>query len=197
MANILLNWSQGGWTTYNPNNAPGVINNIQRVDYFDATLRISKEISLRHFTVQLFADVSNLFNALRLRTDNDQDYRASLHLPVSKAYPNIPGDDKFGDYRTPGVDWQPEVIQPVQRSDGSFVPAPGDYRAFYYDGNTKKFWKVVNDPVAGNTWTLVDQATIDKINKDKAYISMPNPSTYWFLNPRNITFGLRVSFDVD
>jgi len=41
----------------------------------------------------------------------------------------------------------------------------------------------------------VNQATIDQINKDKAYINMPSISTFWFLNPRQIFFGLKLSFD--
>jgi len=41
----------------------------------------------------------------------------------------------------------------------------------------------------------VDQAKIDQVLKDKAYIDMPNQSTWWFLDPRRITFGLKLSFD--
>jgi len=37
---------------------------------------------------------------------------------------------------------------------------------------------------------------MDKILEDKAYIDMPNPSTFWFLNPRNIYFGIRLSFNI-
>jgi hypothetical protein len=41
----------------------------------------------------------------------------------------------------------------------------------------------------------VDQAKIDQINTDKTYIDMPNAQTFWFLNPRNVFFGIRLSFD--
>jgi outer membrane receptor protein involved in Fe transport len=195
MLNFLLNWQQGGWTTYNPLNAPGVSNNVQYVDYFDGTLRASKSITLKHFTIQLFADVSNLFNALRLRDAGGQDYRLSLHLPKSNAYDNIPGDDKFGDYRKPGVDWVPMEIMTTKT-----MSSIGSTVAVYYEPQTRQYWQYVDDntiPAIKDRWKLVDQKRIDQINSDKAYISMPNPSTFWFLNPRNITYGLTVSFDLD
>ena len=198
MLNLLLNWAQGGWTNYNPNNAPGIgtiVQNVQNVDYFDGTLRASKSITLKHFTIQLFADVSNLFNALRLRDAGGQDYRTSLHLPKSPAYSNIPGDDKFGDYRKPGVDWVPMEIM----GSNTMLNA-GSTRAVYYEPQTKQYWQYMDDktiPAIKDRWKLVDQKRIDQINSDKAYINMPNPSTFWFLNPRNITYGLTVSFDLD
>jgi Outer membrane receptor proteins, mostly Fe transport len=198
MVNLFLNWSAGGWTTYNPNNAgtstgslninntPSnkIQNNVQYVDYFDATLRVSKAITFKHINVQLFADVSNLFNAKRLNNTDDRDYRLSLHLPKSEAYNNIPGNDRFGDYRNPDVDWQPEESAP-------HTGVPSSTRTWYYDGNGA-FWQYTN-----GQWTQVDQARVDQANKDKAYVNMPNPSTYWFLNPRNITIGLTISFDID
>lgn len=201
MASILLNWSAGGWTTYNPQNAPGIMNNVQYVDYFDARLRASKSFVFKRFNIQLYVDISNLFNTLRLNNTGDIAYQASLHLPESNAYLNIPGDDKFGDYRTPGVDWVPEVYQ---ASMAQTMKGAGSTVAVYYENSTGKYWQY--DPTitlpAGTTdqtprWKVVDQARIDQINKDKAYIDMPNPSTYWFLNPRNISFGLRLNIDID
>ena len=204
MANLLLRWNQGGWTTYNPNNAGTlnitnntsnkIQNNVQYLDYFDATLRVSKSITIRHFTIQIFADITNLFNTMRLNNTGDLNYRKSLHLPKSEAYNNIPGDDKFGAYRDPGVEWQPE------ENGVNLNGVPASTRAIYYDGNTGTYWQYANDPSIPNIrdrWSQVDQKRIDQINRDKAYIDMPNPSTYWFLNPRNITCGLRVSFDID
>jgi outer membrane receptor protein involved in Fe transport len=191
LLNLILNWSQGGWTTYNPNNAPGINNNVQYVDYYDGRIRASKTIALKHFSIQFYADVSNLFNLLRLRSgaDGDQDYRRSLHFPTSLAYPNIPGDDKLGDYRKPGIEWQP-MINGVDLS----VPptAQTSTRVIYYEQRTKTYWQNVN-----SAWSPVDQQRMDQINGDKAYIYMPNPSTFWFLNPRNITYGLNISFDLE
>jgi outer membrane receptor protein involved in Fe transport len=202
MVNLLLRWNQGGWTTYNPNNAGTqnyanntnnkIQNNVQYVDYFDAALRVSKSITIKHVTVQLFADISNLFNTKRLNNTGDQDYRLSLHLPKSDAYNNISGSDKFGDYREPSAEWQP------MQSSSDFNSVPSSSRVWYYDGKT--YWQYTNDPTIPNIrdrWTQVDQKKIDQVLKDKAYINMPNPSTYWFLNPQNITYGLSVSIDID
>ena len=196
MVSVLLNWAAGGWTTYNPQNAPGIVNNVQYVDYFDGSLRASKSFTFRHFNIQFFADVSNLFNALRLNNTTDQDYRRSLHLSQSNAYPNIPGNDKLGDYREPSATWVPEVYQKdmTQTMNGA-----GSTVAIYYEGSTSKYWQYVDNPTipVHQRWQQVDQARLDQINKDKAYINMPSPSTYWFLNPRNITYGLRVSVNLD
>jgi hypothetical protein len=172
---------------------------VQVVDYFDGTIRISKSISIHRFSLQMFLDINNLFNSLRLYNRDDQNYQESLHLPKSPAYSNIPGDDRFGDYRTPGVGWQPEVYQAeIQHKDGTFINAPDDTHAFFYEGNTGKYWRVVKDQTTSvRSWAQVDQATIDKVNRDKAYIQMPNPSTFWFLNPRAIFVGVRFSLDLD
>jgi outer membrane receptor protein involved in Fe transport len=195
---LLLNWSAGGWTTYNPQNVSGIVNNVQFVDYFDGTMRISKTISIYRFSLQMFLDINNLFNSLRLFNPYDQKYQESLHLPKSLAYSNIPGDDRFGDYRSPGVDWQPEIYQAeIQHKDGTFINAPDDTQAFFYESNSGKYWHVVKDQAGARSWAEVDQATIDKVNQDKAYIQMPNPSTFWFLNPRAFTVGIRLSMDLE
>jgi outer membrane receptor protein involved in Fe transport len=194
MVNLLLRWTQGGWTTYNPNNAGTtgvnntnnkIQNNVQFVDYFDASLRASKSITIKPFTIQIFADISNLFNLRRLNNTGDLDYRKSLHLPKSIAYNNIPGNDKFGDYREPGVAWQP--IENGNPSNNANDPA-----WFYVDG---KYYYALKD--ANGNPVEVEGAKVKQALDNKAYINMPNPSTFWFLNPRNITYGLRVSFDLD
>lgn len=195
MVNLLLNWSQGGWTTYNPNNVAGVLNNLQYVDYFDGRLRVSKGVRIGSFSIQLFADVSNLFNTKRLRLSYSDltksgAYINSLHLPESDAYRgiNIPGKDKIGDYREPGVEWQPMKYQ--HKVEGTGVSK--DTRAIFYEGSTGRYWRAKD-----GGWVEVDKNEIDRINSTKAYIQMPNPSTFWFLNPRNITFGLNISIDFD
>ena len=61
-----------------------------------------------------FMDANNLFDHRRMSLSNftgkagDQEYYLnSLHLPESDEYDNIPGDDRVGAYRKPGVDYQP------------------------------------------------------------------------------------------
>jgi len=197
-ANIVLDWQAGNWTTFNPNNIPSIAYNVETVDFFNTILRVEKTVSFGKFSAQLFVDINNVFNTLRLSNTSDLDYMYSLHLPTNAAYDNIPGNDKVGEYRKPGVDWQPEVYQyEIRKNDGSYTIAPDDERAIFYEGKSGMYWRVNKDQNTGNTsWVRVDQATIDKINKDKAYINMPSISTFWFLNPRQIFFGLKLSFDL-
>jgi outer membrane receptor protein involved in Fe transport len=188
MLNMLLYWNEGGWSTYNPKNAKGVQNNIQFVDYLDAQMRVSKTVSFSGLRIQLLADFSNLLNALRLRDTGDQDYRISLHLPRNKGYDNIPGHDKFGDYRQPGVAFQPmEYLAVVDQTR----PA-ASAKVIYYEGTTGRYWQCTD-----SQWAEVSKSRLDRINEDHSYIDMPGPSTYWFLNPRAVMFGARVSFDLN
>ena len=142
--NVTADWQAGYWTTWNPLNVPSIAYNVQAVDFFNTTLRIDKYIELGKFKVQLFMDISNVFDTRRLTNTADQDYMRSLHLPKSDAYDNIPGDDKVGDYREPTVEFQPmqyrKVIEGTDR--------PNDYRAIYSEGNTGKYWQVVPDAQA-------------------------------------------------
>jgi hypothetical protein len=158
------------------------------VDYFNTTLRADKTANVGKFRIQLFMDVNNLFNTLRLWNSGDYSYLLSLHLPKSKDYPNMVGDDKVGDYRKLGVDFQP-------MQNGINLSQAGIPRLIYYDNNERsanfgKYYEYVN-----NQWSEVAKNRIDKIIADKAYIDMPNASTYWFLDPRLIYFGLKISFD--
>jgi outer membrane receptor protein involved in Fe transport len=186
--NVVLDWQDGPWTTWNPGGLSYVAYNVKAVDYFNATMRLDKTIRFGKFRAQLFVDVTNVFNTLRLWNTGDYNYMSSLHLPKSKDYQNMVGDDKVGDYRALGVDFQP-------MQNGVDLTQPGKARLIYYDNNERnqtygQYFEYVN-----NQWAQVDQKRIDKILADKAYIDMPNASTYWFLDPRKIYFGLKISFD--
>ena len=186
MLNVLLNWQASNWVTWNPANIASIAYNVKTVDYFDATLRLTKTLDIGKVRLQLLMDMTNVFNALRLWDIYNRDYMMSLHLPPSEAYDNIPGDDRVGDYRKPGVEFQPMEYQGVIDRTKT-----GKERAIYFEGTTGKYFQYT----AGE-WSEVDQKRIDQVLKDKAYIDMPNASTFWFLNPRNIYFGARLSFDL-
>ncbi len=185
---LILNWSQGGWTTYNPKGAKGIYYNVQYIDYYGGTLRASKTFSINKFRIQALFDMGNIFNRLDLRDTGSQSYRLSLHLPRSEAYDAIPGDDKFGEYRDPEVEWQPmEYRYIVDRSQAS-----ASSRAIYYEGSSGRYWQYSPDG-----WGEVASSRIEEINRTKAYIDNPEPSTFSFLNPRGWNFGLRLSFDLN
>jgi outer membrane receptor protein involved in Fe transport len=189
--NVTADWQAGYWTTWNPLNVPALAYNVQAVDFFNTTLRLEKYISIANFKIQLFMDISNVLNTRRLTNTGDRDYMSSLHLPKSEAYDNIPGDDKVGNFREPDVEYQPMRYRKVIEG----TSCPDDFRAIYFEGNTSKYWQVVPDGQGSTKWVEVNKAKIDKVLSDKAYIDMPNQSTWWFLDPRRFTFGLKLSFD--
>ncbi len=190
--NTTLDWQDGYWTTYNPKNVASIAYNVQAIDFYNTALRLDKSIVIGKCKLQLFMDINNVLNTLQLYNTGDLGYMESLHLPKNAAYDNIVGNDKVGDYRTPSVAWQPEIYQNTVQGTNP----PVDFRAIYYESSTGMYWQVVKDASTGIlSWKQVDQGRIDQINKDKAYINMPNASTFWFLNPRQIFFGVRFSIN--
>jgi len=185
MLNILMDWQSGYWSTWNPKGITAVGYNVQAVDYFNTNLRLSKTFNVGKLSFDFFMDVNNVFNTHRLWNRTDQFYLASLHLPKSDTYDNIPGEDKIGDYREPGVEYQPMVYQYVID-----INQTGKERAIYYEGSSEKYFEFKN-----GEWSQVEQSRIDQILDDKAYIDMPNASTFWFLDPRKIFFGITISFN--
>jgi outer membrane receptor protein involved in Fe transport len=188
--NVVLDWQSGYWTTWNPNGLLNIAYNVQAVDYFNSYLRLQKNISIGRMSLQVFVDVNNVLDTHRLWNTNDIDYMTSLHLPQNSAYSNvnIPGDDKVGNYRKPGAEWQP--MEQIGRVDPAHPPANDKKRAIYYETTTGQYWWYQND-----AWSHVPQQKINQVLDDKAYINMPNQSTFWFLDPRNFFFGLTFSFN--
>ena len=183
--NTIFDWQAGYWTTWNPNSLPYVAYNVQALDYYNIYMRLEKAIDVGKFKVQLFLDIDNVLNTHRLWNVTDQAYMTSLHLPNSEDYNNIPGDDKVGDYRELGVDYQP-------MENGVDFSQAGLSGVIYYHGGSQKYYEYVN-----SQWQEVEQGKMNRVLDDKAYIDMPNASTYWFLDPRRIHLGLRVSFNFD
>lgn len=214
LMNLLLNWQAGQWETWNPNMVATVENNVQQTDYFNSVLRLSKTFQFKKFRIQAFVDIDNLFNYRRMSLVNWEDnddrnfYYNSLHLPesgevvesvssaggltiiwkekTSKAYDNIPGNDRIGDYRKSGVEFQP--IEIVGAIDENTNPEPG---LIYYSHQTERYVEYMDE-----TWVVVNPKRIEKILEDKAYIDMPNQDCFTFLNPRQFYYGLRISFDL-
>ena len=122
-------------------------------------------------------------------------YMTSLHLPEDAfedspkgaPYDYIPGDDRPGDYRKPGTSFVPiEIVGNV-----SEVQDPAS-RPLYYEeseggGGTYMRWR-------DGQWSPADDAFVNKVLENKQYIDMPNMTHFTFLNPRDFTFGLRLTF---
>jgi hypothetical protein len=200
--NFIGRWTAGYWLSWNPNNIPGINYNVQWNDFLNIDLKISKSFTFGKFQVKFFMDIFNLFNQKYLSGSSFYDaddynyYMYSLHLPKDKAnalgspdapYPNIPGNDKPGDYRPTGVDYVP--IEYMGRID--FENSTGLASVIYYNAEDASYWKY-----SAGQWLLEDKSRVNQVLEDKAYIDMPNQTYFSFLNPRDIFFGLTISFDL-
>ena len=202
--NFVGAWSSGYYFTWaGGSSIPGLQNNVQWADYWNLDMRISKNFQIgNRFNIQLFADISNVFNYKYMTTygfvtgtDYNQ-YMQSLHLPAfapevdqQVGYVNIPGDDRGGSYRQPGVEFQP-ILAYRRFSDIQSIPTP-ETRPFYYAADQGAYYQYTN-----GAWQLVDQGRLQQVLDDKAYIDMPNQDTFSFLNPRMIFWGIRFSVDL-
>lgn len=192
-ANVIADWKSGGYTTWYTNIIYAVDQNVKLRNYYNLVLRLNKTFTWKKTRYVLFVEIDNLLNTKRLSgasfydSNDEKDYFNSLHLPKNKAYNNIPGTDKAGDYRKEGVDYQP--IEIVGSINSQTVPVEG---VFYYESTTQKYMYY-----ADGNWKDVPKSTINKVLEDKAYINMPNQDSFNFLNPRQVFFGLRMSFDLN
>ncbi|NLT51481.1 MAG: TonB-dependent receptor [Ignavibacteria bacterium] len=195
---VLGNWIAGEYVTYNPKNLSQVVNNVQVTDYYNIDLRINKSFNFDKFSVMLYMDISNLLNAKRLSGKSFYDgfdqqfYLASLHLPKNEGYDNIVGEDRVGDYRKTGVPYQPvfgvEKIETVLKP-GEKLSDRYESGVIYYDKSNSKYVEL-----QGEAMTEVDKGRMDKLLEDKAYIDMPNNTSFSFLDPRQIYFGINLTF---
>ncbi|MCX6122048.1 MAG: TonB-dependent receptor [Ignavibacteriales bacterium] len=198
--NILADWRAGSWLNYNPKGAQEYLNipNVQLADYFNIDLRLNKSFNFKNINLMVFIDVRNLFNIRRLSGVgyyygfDQQFYYQSLHLPESTAYDNIPGDDRINDYRKDGV-----AFQPIEQAGNVYSIDPNSIHytasgqsAIYYNTPTKQYLRYVN-----NSWSEVPSGEMKQILDDKAYIDMPNITSSAFLDPRQIFFGINISFN--
>ncbi|MDZ7290447.1 MAG: TonB-dependent receptor, partial [candidate division KSB1 bacterium] len=189
--NILADWRAGYYTTWNPLNIPAIAQNVKTKDWYNVNLRLTKTFTYGKTKLTFLMDVNNLLDTKRLSLvgfydfNDYQDYFNSLHLPKSNAYTNIVGKDKAGDYRKDGVPYQP--IKQVGVVTELATPNP---KVIYYERTSGRYMNFLN-----NAWSEVEKGKMQKILDDKAYIDMPNQTSFNFLDPRDVFFGLRASFD--
>ena len=189
---VIGSWQKGAKYTWTGGGAiPGVINNVSFVDSWNANLRFTKNITVAGRRAQFFVDIFNVLNARRLSFNgfvdgNDQlSYLRSLHLPESEDYQtNIPGNDKIGAYREYSVPYQPMQRIPARES----ITAPKE-GVIYWEYNSRQYLVYRDD-----AWGVADSQVVDQVIQDKAYIDMPNQSFLTFLDPRDVYWGIRLSF---
>ena len=96
----------------------------------------------------------------------------------------MPGDDKPGTYRQSNVAYQPIVaVVNIQN-----LSTPHE-KPIYYNYADESYYQYRN-----GGWVQADQSFVNQVLEDKAYIDMPNLSSFAFFNPRNVVFGVRVTF---
>jgi hypothetical protein len=190
-ASVIATWQAGAKFTWaGGGSKPGVLNNTQFRDNWNVNLRLTKNFTVKGRRAQFFVDIYNVFNRRTLTFNGffdgvDQNaYLLSLHLPESPDYPNIPGDDRIGEYRKDGVAFQPMIN--VTSRDQVGAPKP---QAIYWESESRSFIEY-----ADGAWQPVDQARLDRVLEDKAYIDMPNQGFLTFLDPRDIYWGVRFTF---
>ncbi|ARA93136.1 hypothetical protein AWN76_008170 [Rhodothermaceae bacterium RA] len=201
-------WDIGGntFTLRGAGNDRRIAYNVKWKDYWMFDMRLSKNFNTSIGNAQFYIDIENVFNIRQLywrggrifNGDNDmRDYFRSLHLPapeelyaglpeesLNPGYNWVPGKDQPGDYRKPGVAFDP--IYAVQEIGGVTSPIEG---ALYYDLSQGRYMTYT-----GGSWGPADERRVDQVLEDKAYIDMPNNYVMGFLNPRNVFFGFRLSF---
>lgn len=204
--NLLGEWRRGQpltWTGQQRNlvegRSPvrGLQNNVRWRDFYNLDLRLSKSFDAGFGRAQFFVDVTNVLNLRRLNrygifmSDLDEEsYLKSLHLPEDTfedleggdPYLFIPGSDKPGDFRREGIEFVPiEVV--------SGLPESGQSRPLYYNVDDQLYYQWDD-----GAFRQADERFVEQVLDDKAYIDMPNNTSYLFLNPRNVFFGIRLSF---
>lgn len=117
---FLASWSAGPYFSWTGpgGTIPGHTNNIQWADFYNADLRLSKEVEVGPFAMELFMDIRNVFNikymSYRAGFADAKDFDAymkSLHLPADYqkfGYDYEVGDDRPGEWNEDYID-QPNL----------------------------------------------------------------------------------------
>ncbi len=175
-------WRQGSYYTWTGGGTvAGVNNNTKYPNYYNMDMRISKRVNVKRMNFELYMTINNVLNTKVLSTyafsygGNDRrDYLNSLHwdrevgrhLGGYSVYGLDYGDDKYGDLRPDGVAYDP-------------------------------FERLLDNP--DNDAAIAAQNTeIAARNKQrvetKSYINNPNLNWLYYLNPRDIFFGIKIDF---
>lgn len=201
--NLNASWKTGLYDTWTGGSSiSGIYANVQWKDYYNLNLRFNKSFRLFDFAnVDLFVNISNVFNAKRLTSYGFVDgkdklaYFKSLHLSKNTqgieqfGYTNIPGNDQPGDYRSYGTKFVPIVI--VNNYD-DLITRAGNEDYLYYTKDTKEhYWYSAEN----GTWSKNASRT-QKVYDNKAYIDMPNLQYLAFLSNRDVFWGIKLSFNL-
>lgn len=166
---FLVNWRAGRHTTWSRGlnaNDPDIKNNVQLPDLFQVDLRLSKTFRYGSHSLKFFVDVDNLLNNKIFNFD--------------AAFSD--GND-FRDYMD-SLLWPEKIGRPLGYTEfgkdkiGDLRPANVAYDPLEPNPN--------NDPEI--------EARNQRRRKTKSYIDNPNLRWLYYLNPRDVFFGITYEF---
>ena len=137
--NFLCTYKAGAFDTYNPNNIPGVQNNIQWKDNYNVDLRFMKKLSIGKNKIELFIDITNALNTKNLSSSGFSDYfdyldyLESLKFKWEEGSEN--GNDRVGEFRSWDTPYDPLESNPdndplikerndLRRENKSYIDMP-------------------------------------------------------------------------
>jgi outer membrane receptor protein involved in Fe transport len=162
--NLLADWKTGEYYIWQL--SEDIERELQWRDWYNVDLRLTKSIQLSSsISVQVYMDITNVFNFKHL------DRSGSTGAGFSDNY-----------------DWENYLESlhfPWESGDQNGNDKIGDYRppGVAFDRMEPN---LDNDPEIA--------ARNEERKKNKSYIDMPNITSFTFLNPRNILFGIRLNF---
>ncbi len=168
--NVLASWEAGfhfTWAGGGGASIPGLQDNAQWKDAYGIDLRLSKNFRIAKANIQFFMDVNNALNFKQMNA-----------TPLNLGYGFVDGRD-FDAYMR-------SLHLPAKVANGlGYNNIPGDDRPG--DVRTGPYipWNENADETSKAEW-----------RKNKSYIDMPNQAFLTFLNPREIFWGMKISFDV-
>jgi len=166
---FLTNWRSGAHITWSRGlnaNDPDIKNNVQLPDLFRVDLRLSKDFYFGKNRVKFFVDVNNLFN--------------------NKVFSYLSAFSDGTDFR----DYMDSLLWPEK------IGRPLGYTVFGNDniGDLRPD-NVAYDPLEPNPNNDPEIEARNKRRRDtKSYIDNPNLRWLYYLNPRDIFFGLTYDF---
>jgi outer membrane receptor protein involved in Fe transport len=113
---LLYTYKAGAFDTYNPNNIPGIQNNIQWKDNYNVDLRLMKKLSIGRNKIEFFLDITNALNRKKLSPAGFSDYFDYIDYLESLKFnweDGIEhGNDRVGEFRNWNTPYDPLESNP-------------------------------------------------------------------------------------
>ena len=145
---LLYTYQAGAFDTYNPNNIPGIQNNIQWKDNYNVDLRLIKRLSIGRNQIEFFLDVTNALNIKTLSPAGFSDYIDYIDYLESLKFNwedgTEHGNDRVGEFRNWSILYDPLESNPnndpliskrneVRRKNKSYIDMPNLRGLSYLD----------------------------------------------------------------